>query len=92
VDIQDALPTPRCGRIARSPNGRVAQPRSITWLPELAQPIHRIAGARINLRPTADSKRRQRHRYHFESIAEGSEKKVCTAQQHAGRRELLARR
>lgn len=77
VDILDAPPTPT---VIVSPDHRTVallNRRSMTTVAELAQPIHRIAGARINPKTNG---RQQRGgnviAITLKSIAEGTEKKV----------------
>ena len=77
VDILDAPPTPS---VVVSPDHRTVallNRRSLPTIAELAQPIHRVAGARINPKTNG---RQQRGgnviAITLKSIAEGAEKKV----------------
>jgi dipeptidyl aminopeptidase/acylaminoacyl peptidase len=78
VDILDAPPTPN---VSISPDGRTVallSRRSMPALSDLAQPIHRIAGARINPKTNG---RQQRGggvtAITLKSIADGTEKRVA---------------
>src|SRR5204862_4300614 len=78
VDMLDAPPTPS---VVVSPDDRTVallNRRSLPTIAELAQPIHRIAGARINPKTNG---RQQRGgnviAITLKSIADGTEKKVA---------------
>ena len=94
VDMLDAPPTPN---VSISPDGRTVallSRRSMPALSDLAQPIHRIAGARINPKTNG---RQQRGggvtAITLKSIADGTEKRVAVPPAaNIGGREFLSRR
>src|SRR2546422_2594273 len=77
VDILDAPPTPS---VIVSPDHRTVallNKRSLPTIAELAQPIHRIAGARINPKTNGPQQRGGKViAINLKSIADGTEKKV----------------
>lgn len=81
VDILDAPPTPS---VIVSPDHRtmaLLSRRSMPTIAELAEPIHRIAGARIN--PKTNGRQQRAGRVigiTLKSIADGTEKKVVVPQ------------